>query len=184
MDNHDILLWLPYNSNSEISHYFDGGFTLFWGDQFPDYKFYSSVLRILYPPKKYCIILRKTKIHGIIKSYLLCTILANNDIFSDDFKYRLSKILPRGINCSKVCTDKEYYRLKKEFKVQLEERFYCYNKKTLPKKNYINVSKIAKHCEKNQCDYSFYRFTCLKNGFLLHLENYLEKRKIRNIRYK
>jgi hypothetical protein len=110
--------------------------------------------------------------------------LANNDIFSDDFKYRLSKILPRGINCSKVCTDKEYYRLKKEFNVQVKESFYCYNKKTLPTKNYINVNEIVKHCDRNQCDYSFYGFICLKNSFLLSLENYLDKRKTRSMKYK
>lgn len=114
---------------------------------FPDYEVHSPILEILYPNNKERIINEKTKIHGIFKSDLLCTILSNNDNNLDSFKEKLLSLLPKGINFSKVCTDKEYKQLKKEFKIQMNEKAFFINYK-FPENDDTDIYKIIEN-EKN-----------------------------------
>jgi hypothetical protein len=172
-DGSEITLWLPYNANSHISTYLNGGLVLFCGDQYPNYQLHKPILKILYPKKRQRIIIQKNKIHGIIKSYLLCIILSNYDIHSKEFQQKLSFILPKGINCSKVCTDKEYYNLKKEFKIQFKETFDYYyenNNKLLPKKDY-NIYNIINYCNRHNSDFApFFNYFDYSFGYSISLK--------------
>lgn len=92
-----------------------------------------------------------------MKSYLLYQILLSNDIFSEEFKRRLSLALPKGINCSKVCTDKEFYNLEKEFNIQLDRKIVDYKiKRQDVWMRCYNIHKIINYCDKHNCEYSPY----------------------------
>lgn len=83
--------------------------------------------------------------------------MLDNDIFSEEFKKRLISILPKGINCSKVCTDEEFYNLKKEFNIQSDKMDVDYKirRQGIWKRDY-NIHKIINYCEKYKCEYSHY----------------------------